>query len=376
MSCQHSNCIINSNDTHNDKRIVSCNSPYCNFTCHVKCAGLAIKKQKDLETIYFVCKKCEEFLKFSSTFITEKITALENQVINRIDEIKCDVEKLANRISALEQEQQLKVDTQKFDKLCEKVESLEIKIISEAKNDIYKKAATQPNSNENPTVEKEPMQTNNLKYFLCSIETVLSISDINLILNDASVKTDGITLLEAEGDFRFKKYVVINFNSALSLFQFRTTFEKSNLHGIWFLTNKKPKWQRRDDKTTYVQEQRHTHFVSSNNAIAQNKRYANNKNTFAFNKYQNEHRNTSSSNIRINAHNNNSNYTYKNIQQPNITRNNSHYNGNVRPQTYATVARQNNQVANISHNSGDKDKSEQVAGISFLEKIIRIAKNT
>ena len=72
MTCQHTNFATSNSCAVHEKKLFICKSPYFNFICHVKCAGLVIKKQKDFDTLYFICSRCEEFLKFSSTFITNK----------------------------------------------------------------------------------------------------------------------------------------------------------------------------------------------------------------------------------------------------------------------------------------------------------------
>jgi len=122
MTCNDSNCLILDNSSAYEKKLITCNSPYCNFVCHAKCAGLAIKKQKDIDSLYFICKKCEEFLRFSSNFTTAKITALETLITDKIGNIEAAVNKLETRINILEGEIKPEKYDDKFNALNKKVE--------------------------------------------------------------------------------------------------------------------------------------------------------------------------------------------------------------------------------------------------------------
>ena len=71
-----------------------------------------------------------------------------------------------------------------------------------------------------------------LKYFLCSIECELPLSDIEFIIKDANIPTADITFEETVGDFKRKKYIVIHSVDRIKIFNFRVAFMKSKLNGI------------------------------------------------------------------------------------------------------------------------------------------------
>ena len=93
----------------------------------------------------------------------------------------------------------------------------------------------------NKSSDKGLARCSNINYFLCSIESVLPIDSIKCILEEASVKMDGIHFTQPDGNFKAKKYLQVNFNNPTHLFHFKNTFEKSYLNGCWFLTTKIPR---------------------------------------------------------------------------------------------------------------------------------------
>ena len=79
------------------------------------------------------------------------------------------------------------------------------------------------------------------KYFLCSIETTLSIEDIEFILQDSKVDTTDIKLSEPLGNFTRKRYIEVSSENRTKLFKFKLAFTNSPLNGTWFINNVPPK---------------------------------------------------------------------------------------------------------------------------------------
>ena len=95
---------------------------------------------------------------------------------------------------------------------------------------------------------------NNNTYFLCSIETSLTIDDITFILNDLSIDTQNIDFIEPEGNFRKKKIIKLVSSNRVSLFKFRLAFNKSSLNGTWFFNNSPPKFKAFNPKRNPTQQ--------------------------------------------------------------------------------------------------------------------------
>jgi len=77
--------------------------------------------------------------------------------------------------------------------------------------------------------------------YLCGIETILSISDIKIILEDYNVHLNTIEITAAEGAFNKKKYVNIHSSSMTDIFKFKLSFSNSSLSNAWFLRETPPK---------------------------------------------------------------------------------------------------------------------------------------
>ena len=96
-----------------------------------------------------------------------------------------------------------------------------------------------------------------MKYFLCSIECELSLSDIEFIIKDANIPTADITFEETVGDFKRKKYIVIHSVDRIKIFNFRVAFMKSKLNGIWFLNKMPPKQRPLNTNHTFSDKLKH-----------------------------------------------------------------------------------------------------------------------
>ena len=85
--------------------------------------------------------------------------------------------------------------------------------------------------------------------YLCSVESVLSVTDILTILDDANVSHNGISFVEPNGDFRVKKFYTVKYDKPSNFFKLKISFNKSYLNGEWFLTAKPPKNIRKNSPT-------------------------------------------------------------------------------------------------------------------------------
>ena len=130
--------------------LVDCSSPFCQRKFHLSCANLKGKKKGELNSIYFLCNVCLEFIKFSNSNVENKLNDLEaklgelikpiNTKLQSIEsEFKKSIKELADRIDIIE-------NCQSNQKTCnsnihDKIDSIEQKIsieINELKANISK----------------------------------------------------------------------------------------------------------------------------------------------------------------------------------------------------------------------------------------------
>ena len=92
--CQAEPCVLSDKSKERDKRIVVCSSPGCEKQFHAACIGQAKKSDKELSNLFFVCLRCEAYLKYSaeiahkliSSELDAKLTALKESIHETIEE--------------------------------------------------------------------------------------------------------------------------------------------------------------------------------------------------------------------------------------------------------------------------------------------------
>ena len=101
--CLAEPCIINERSKEREKRLLSCGSPGCRKLFHVACVGKAKVSDKELAGLFFVCLRCEAYLKYSAdiarkSIMTEldiRLAALEKSIYQYIDQrFKKETDKL------------------------------------------------------------------------------------------------------------------------------------------------------------------------------------------------------------------------------------------------------------------------------------------
>jgi len=103
------------------------------------------------------------------------------------------------------------------------------------------------NTNENFEIKTSSQVDKNIDkntekhLYLCGIETVLSINDVKIILEDYNVHLNTIELSNANGSFSKRKYINIHSSSMADIFKFKHSFSNSSLYNTWFLRETPPK---------------------------------------------------------------------------------------------------------------------------------------
>ena len=93
--------------------LVDCSSPFCQRKFHLSCANLKGKRKGELNSIYFLCNVCLEFIRFSNSNVETKLTNLEERLSDLIKpldtklqniegELKKSIENLSNRMDVVE----------------------------------------------------------------------------------------------------------------------------------------------------------------------------------------------------------------------------------------------------------------------------------
>jgi len=219
-------------------RLVNCNN--CDKAFHVYCCGWKELSENEVTEVEstFVCNKCNGFI----SAVADKIYEKMNYVLNAMKE----------------EITQLRHSNVELKATVEKYKCSEVPVVADLKTlSTENLILTQSNDNGNnaeiskkqtatPTTTTTKTTTTTQKHdtkilYLCSIESQLSINDIQLILSDANIEVDDVAFNQPDKDFRTKKYVEINSLNAVKLFKFKFSFEKSNLNGTWFLRTSPPK---------------------------------------------------------------------------------------------------------------------------------------
>ena len=157
--CYEPNCAAAKTDT-----LIKCSSPFCSRQFHLTCANLKGKKKNELDNIYFLCNSCSEFVQYSNSAVTNKLSNLEDKIVLLLNPIEAqlksnetnlkeEVHKLDSRISALEEskvsheEKTLEV-TKNLSELENRIK-LELSQMKQQINEVIESAKTLVNSSEN-----------------------------------------------------------------------------------------------------------------------------------------------------------------------------------------------------------------------------------
>ena len=95
---------------------INCSSPFCQRKFHLSCANLKGTRKSEINTIYFICNVCLEFIKYSNSYLETKLSNLEGKlggliepIGKRLENIEIEFQKtiktLSDRIDIIEKSQ-------------------------------------------------------------------------------------------------------------------------------------------------------------------------------------------------------------------------------------------------------------------------------
>jgi len=210
----------------------------CNNCFHALCVNYHTKSDSEfaLTMNVFSCNKCFQLIEAISEQIYGKFSAL-------INSLQASINDMASEITALKAEA--------VKSACVTTPALEVDDAND-KVPVCTSEETPTNSGNDQNIiisndNSNADQTNNYSkqpsnnYFLCSIETELSIDDVKFVLDDAKVPLNEIVLKEVDGEFKRKKFIEVSSLNAICLFKFKRAFYSSSLSGSWFLRQTPPK---------------------------------------------------------------------------------------------------------------------------------------
>lgn len=216
-------------------RVIACNGPGCNKTFHAACIGFDSKTDAEIKDLFFLCTRCDEYLRHTTNCIAGKLFDKLSPLIKRIEVIEAT---LASNTVNLCHDVVLTNDSD--DSNNHGVNNVDHDVNDDrASNIVIETIADKPvivtrMSQEASHNTCEPL-------YLCGVETNLSTDDVAFILNDDGVITDGIVFEKPEGSFKRKRFFVASSSNPRSLFYLKQTFIHSKLNGTWFLCDKAPK---------------------------------------------------------------------------------------------------------------------------------------
>jgi len=368
-------------------RLVNCNN--CDKAFHVYCCGWKELSENEVTEIEstFVCNKCSGFISAVADKIYEKINYELNAMREEITQL---------RLSNVE----LKATVEKYK--CKLPNTTHTVVANSGHDDtsncviIDKHTADNGdrNSNDNksdeivitsdPDVDSDYMPVNKntkhnnkslstsdntLTYYLCSVENILTVDDVRIILMDANISLAGIKILEAKGNFKNKKFLVISSDESVKIFNFKLCFNDSKLNGTWFLRLTPPKLKSHPMKNNY-NEKKHINFTS----VSKQDTYVNTRSKMPQNSQL--HYMPQNSQMHYKKQNSQSTVKYHNFNQnraPPI--NNAYQNQQLQNSTQTNLHRNIPDYANCfkNTNNGTLNKNNVV---SFLENLLHVAKKT
>jgi len=219
-------------------RLIDCRN--CQRSFHTYCAGWQDKTEGQIneEVQLFVCDSCNNFLDAITERLGQKVSALLNSFRSEIHEL------LEKSLSS----NNIKHTSNIIQPSAENDKSINAPLsnYSSNKNDTSDNICNSDTNNNKS--EQTPIHEDRTKaavkkhcYYLCSVETVLSVEDVKLILNDTGVNTEELEFNTPAGNFKSRKYLMITSSNTIKLFSFKLNFNKSSLNGTWFLRDTPPK---------------------------------------------------------------------------------------------------------------------------------------
>ena len=92
---QNALCTTKLSQANIDSETIICRSPFCQKVFHIACAGFRNKTKEELNSLYFVCLACDEYIKYSNSRLDQRIAKMEAKVNKTL-------ETMNKRIGALE----------------------------------------------------------------------------------------------------------------------------------------------------------------------------------------------------------------------------------------------------------------------------------
>ena len=85
LKCHADVCSVTEKSRDREKRKIVCQNPGCSRDFHASCIGYSRSSDKEISNIFFVCSRCETFLKYSAD-IAQK--ALLGKMDKKLDDLK------------------------------------------------------------------------------------------------------------------------------------------------------------------------------------------------------------------------------------------------------------------------------------------------
>ena len=92
--CCAESCLINDKSKGKERRTIPCSSPGCEKSFHAVCIGKLKSTDKELADMFFICLRCEDYLKYSAEIahrsimseLDRRLASIEKSVYNAIDD--------------------------------------------------------------------------------------------------------------------------------------------------------------------------------------------------------------------------------------------------------------------------------------------------
>jgi len=107
--CDEPNCVGGKSE-----KLIDCSSPFCNMHFHLTCANLKGMKKSEINNLYFLCNKCNEFVNYCNHGIALQISNLESNIKNSLLPISNRLDKIESTL------------TDSIDILSKRVDNLEL----------------------------------------------------------------------------------------------------------------------------------------------------------------------------------------------------------------------------------------------------------
>jgi len=369
--CLKDECRVISEGKNQKKQVRLIFCRVCNNSFHAVCVNYHTKSDSEfaLAVNIFSCNKCFQLIEAISEQIHNKFSSLINSLQSSIDKMSTELADLKTVVSNNSSDTVLTVHDATNTKECTALDNS-----TDAKNlKLSKEIVNKQDNNATSFQSEQNIEQNNKtvinKYFLCSVETELSLDDIRLILEDASVPLTEIDLIEAKGEFKRKRYVEIFSNNAVCLFKFKRAFNSSNLNGSWFLRETPPKQHKPENSKPYkpssinnknTQEKNHTNFYHHQTRNHSFPTKNNNRNKY----YYNDKRFAQKQQT----------YPLINYKNTPLQTNYEHYQHTPLHYNQLTQSKNNNTNINNGNYSNNHQSQSEDSTIPFLEKLLCIAK--